>query len=512
MWLYPMKRKSDVSTLFPQFHTLVEKYYNTPLVSLFTDNGGEFIKLIPYLQTHGISHFTTPPHTPEQNGIAERRHRHIVETGLSLLHHAKLPLTFWSHAFQTAAHLINRLPTPILEFKSPYDKLHNAPPSYQKLKPFGCLCYPWLRPYSSSKIHPRSAPCIFLGYSSSKSAYKCFELTSNRLYHSRHVEFIEHIFPYHPENSTSVSLPTADSFCHLLHDSPEHNSCSQPTPCCPTHTTIHSIPDIPHTPVITTTNPSSDHTSSSNNISSPLPPPLPHSTSAPHDNSDTPSSPSAASSPSLPPRRRKPNPKYYNPNLINSTTLHPIPPTLEPSTHSQALKDSRCRHAMDSEFNALLQNQTWELIPPSTHTPIGCKWVFRIKRKPDGSIDKYKARLVAKGFLQQYGKDYFDTFSPVTKPVTIRTILAIALSNNWPLRQLDVNNAFLHGTLHEEVFISQPPGYVHPQYPNHICKLKKSIYGLKQAPRAWYIELTTFLIQCGFQKSLADASLFIYKH
>ena len=119
---------------------------------------------------------------------------------------------------------------------------------------------------------------------------------------------------------------------------------------------------------------------------------------------------------------------------------------------------------------------------------------------------------MAKGFQQQYGKDYFDTFSPVTKPVTIQTVLSIALSKNWSLRQLDVNNAFLHGTLNEKVFMLQPPGYIHPQFPNHICKLKKSLYGLKQAPRAWYIKLSTFLISFGFHKSMADASLFIYNH
>ncbi|GKE03301.1 retrovirus-related pol polyprotein from transposon RE1 [Tanacetum coccineum] len=112
---------------------------------------------------------------------------------------------------------------------------------------------------------------------------------------------------------------------------------------------------------------------------------------------------------------------------------------------------------------------------------------------------------------QQHGKDYFDTFSPVTKPITIRTILSIALSKNWSLRQLDVNNAFLHGTLHEDVFMTQPPGYINPEFPHHICKLKKALYGLKQAPRAWYIELTNFLLHFGFRKSLADASLFIYQ-
>lgn len=167
---------------------------------------------------------------------------------------------------------------------------------------------------------------------------------------------------------------------------------------------------------------------------------------------------------------------------------------------------------MDDEFNALLHNGTWELIPSSGHKPIGCKWVFRIKRNPDGSIAKYNARLVAKGFLQQHGVSYFDTFSPITKPVTIRTVLSIALSMNWPLKQFDVNNAFLQGTLHETVYMDQPPGYAHPQYPNHICRLRKSIYGLKQAPRSWYLELTNFLLAFGFRKSLANASLFVYNH
>lgn len=165
---------------------------------------------------------------------------------------------------------------------------------------------------------------------------------------------------------------------------------------------------------------------------------------------------------------------------------------------------------MEDEYNALIHNATWDLVPPSSHQPIGCKWVFRIKRNPDGTISKYKACLVAKGFLQQYGKDYFDTFSPVTKPVTIRTVLSIALSQDWPLRQLDVNNAFLHGTLQEEVYMVQPPGFIHSQYPNHICKLRKSLYDLKQASRAWYMALTSFLLETGFRKSQEDASLFIY--
>ena len=114
IWLYPMKLKSDVFSIFSQFKSLVEKFFNLPLISFYSDSGDEFIKLKSLLETHGISHFTSPPYTPELKGTVERRHRHIVETGCTLLHHANLPSQFWSYAFNTATYLINRMPTPNL--------------------------------------------------------------------------------------------------------------------------------------------------------------------------------------------------------------------------------------------------------------------------------------------------------------------------------------------------------------------------------------------------------------
>jgi hypothetical protein len=178
----------------------------------------------------------------------------------------------------------------------------------------------------------------------------------------------------------------------------------------------------------------------------------------------------------------------------------------------EALADPNWKKAMEEEYAALFKNGIWHLVHcrPGMNL-MDCKWVFKIKRKADGSIDGYKGRLVAKGFKQKYGIDYEDTFSPVVKIATVRLVLSLAVARGWCLRQLDVQNAFLHGILEEEVYMKQPPGFENSNASHLVCKLDKAIYGLKQAPRAWYSRLSTKLISLGFRASKSDTSLFIYR-
>ena len=506
-WLYPLHHKSDVSTVFTNFRKLVENFFQSSIKTVYSDGGGEYQALTSCLSACGIQHLKSPPHTPQLVGSAERKHRHIVETGLSLLHQASMPPSFWSVAFQTVVYLINRMLTPILQYQSSFEKLFHKLPNLHKLKVFGCLCYPWLRPYASHKLTPRSKPCTFIGYSLEHNAFRCYEPQTKKVFISRHVIFEESVFPFQ-NNPTMQTTPINIHHWNI----PPISSHEPPmTPSSPysqdSHTTITPVQQL-LTPSISPL-PSSQVSPINEGIPSAtlplaLPSPRPSDIVMPtvgpvHDNDSPSAIPPTQSTTSTPPRHpmtTRSKSGIFKPRQV--LDLHAITNSSteasEPTTITQAQKSSHWRKAMCDEYDALLHNSTWTLVPfHHTQNIIGCKWVFRIKRNPDGSVARYKARLVAKGFHQRPGVDFTETFSPVVKPTTIRLILSLAISKGWHIRQLDVNNAFLQGSLTEDVFMQQPPGFVHPQYPRHVCKLQKAIYGLRQAPRAWYNELGSFL-------------------
>ncbi|KAB1212300.1 Retrovirus-related Pol polyprotein from transposon TNT 1-94 [Morella rubra] len=480
-WLFPLQCKSDVYNTFVNFTKTVEWFFSLQISSVQFDWGGEFRSLHHFLLSQGISHRRSCPHIHQQNSVIERKHKHIVESGLTLLAHASLPKRFWIDAFKTAVYLINRLPSPVITNQFPYFLLFHKQPDYTSLRVFGSACYPHLRPYTGHKLDFRSALCVFIGYSTDHKQYLCYHIPSQRTYISRNVVFDESVFPF--QGSPSVVF-------------------------VPPVSTVTSLPStiVLPAPVLT---PSShpSHSSVSAPVSSPEP-----ACDVVAPCSEAPSSPLPF--PRYPTRVRRPKQHTdgtvpWPPPRAHLTTASVVP--LEPTSVTEALKYLEWRQAMEAEFQALLQTRTWTLVPShSAQNVLGCKWIFRTKFHADGSVEQRKVLFVTKGFHQQQGLDYQETFSPVVKPSTVWLIISLAVQVGWPLHQLDVQNAFLHEDLSDDVFMAQPSGFIHPDYPSHVCKLQKALYGLKQAPLSWFSKLSSRLLELGFSASHADSSLFTY--
>uniref|UniRef100_A0A2N9HCG1 Integrase catalytic domain-containing protein n=1 Tax=Fagus sylvatica TaxID=28930 RepID=A0A2N9HCG1_FAGSY len=451
-----------------------------------TDNGQEFLetKLQSYLQTHGIIHERTCVETPQQNGVAERKHRHLLNIARSLRFQAHLPLKFWGECVLTAAYLINRTPSRILHNKSPFELLFNTIPNYNHLRVFGCLCYAQTLRAHRDKFSPRASKCLFLGYPNNHKAYKLYNLDTQKIFFSRDVTFHEDIFPF--QDLPDISHP---SIPILPLPVPEP---IPPTPSPPPTTTTNSPPP-PSTslrPRRTTSRPTylQDYVCPTLHVG------------------PTASSLTTSTSGTAHPLSAFLSYSRFSPSHL--TFLHALTSYVEPSCYSTALRHSHWREAMSNELCALEANSTWTLEPlPHEKKPIGCKWVFKTKLNADGSIERYKACLVAKSYTQIEGLDYHETFALVAKMTTVRCLLAVAAAQQWIIHQLDVNNAFLHGDLDEEVYMTPPPGYC-PKGETRVCRLRKSLYGLKQASRNWFFKLTTVLLDAGFTQSQADHSLF----
>ena len=444
----------------------------------------------------------------------------------------------------TAVYLINRLPTPILQNKSPYQLVFNQEPEYGLLKNFGCACYPCLRPYTTSKLDSLSERCVFLGYSAFHSGYRCLPLSSGRLYISRDVVFIENTYPYQEQSHPAPNTNSNDQQSFgLIESSPAITTptsttqvISPPKAITPVTSKASLIPismqeaqsSPPPNPTLDSTNciqnstiSSPNSTDSSHDISNDISPSSHDISPTGHIPSADPLSPSNLDSSNIKSqvqtRRLSDIIRRIDSSGSTSTIKFPLPTCFhttisaspDPINFSIAITKPEWAAAMNEEFQALLHIKTWKLVPrPPKRPVIGCKWIYKTKPSAHGLPPKYKARLVAKGFLQEGGIDYHETFSPVIKVTTIRLLLSLAVSQRWQIRQLDISNAFLHGDLHELIYMDQPQGFQDAQYPHHVCQLKKSLYGLKQAPREWFHKLTSQLIHLRFQGSKTDTSLY----
>lgn len=306
-WFYPLRNKSDFASTFTVFLNLVQTQFSTKLNIFQSDGGKEFVnnRVKKLLDENGTLHRMSCPYTPQQNGRAERKHRHVVDTGLALLFNSHTPPIYWVHAFTTAVYIINRLPSKVLKNKSPFEQIFSQSPDYANFRTFGCRVYPYLRNYAAHKLSPRSLPCIFLGYCTQYKGFECHDLKTSRVYVTRHARFDEANFPF--KNDTLHvnlhSLPWqsfSDDSSTTFIPSQTTVTSSNPNPTSDyTQTPIGPCCDPPTTTIIEPTH-LHDSITSSSPVSTPLTSPTPLPSPTPIDPLSSPTPIDPLSSPTEP--------------------------------------------------------------------------------------------------------------------------------------------------------------------------------------------------------------------
>ncbi|PLW39848.1 hypothetical protein PCANC_20653 [Puccinia coronata f. sp. avenae] len=550
--IYPMKYKSDSFACFKIFCAFFERDGRHKILSLRTDNGGEYIsnEFSSYLSQAGIKHEPGPPHSPELNGVAERTNRTISNLVRSSLLTANLPKSFWVDAIQHFMFSYNSFPchTPV-GFKPPVSILKEKPVDVKSVHPFGCLVWYKIPEADRKKLDRKGRASVLLSYLSDGNGYRLWDLEKRSVVKSRDVIFDDSSFPYgcklnsppapqaveidwpqRPPEPVPPALPQHDPMPVHLQPSFDRrltasihapgNAPREPSPTCSNSDSTYSpqvvSPRLPSTPDLSIISLPPSPLFRRHLL--PLPSPQPRRRTVPrqsllHRRKKSPTPPPKSPSPPTPPRRRsgreRKAPDRYGNWAKNASADSDVD---TPKTWRQLLKSPkkhRWLKAAEEEFASLLGMQTWRLVPrPAKRRIIKSKWVFKVKRRPDHTIQKLKARLVAMGYSQIQGLDYDEVFSPTLRLETLRLIFSLLATRGWKGRQVDFKTAFLNGHLDKPVFMEQPPGFEDPQHPDWVCEVNRSLYGLKQSPRQWNIELHKALLNLGLTNSKYDPTLY----
>jgi hypothetical protein len=501
---------------------MVEKEKGVNIKCLRSDGGGEYFskEFNEYLKEHGIQRKYSCSYSPQQNGVAERKNRHIAEITCAMLNEKNLLNYFWAETIATAVYIMNRTPTATIHGMTPEEKFTGKKLDVSHFRVFGCITYVHVPDEKRSKLDPKAEKCIFIGYSLEQKGYRCFNPSTRKLQVSKDVVFDKMVSWYSPlKIAEDGEARNGDVSSNVEQESqlisgPQESSISGSNNT-PWKGRLRSSKIVDGTSQTSSKNSHVDDESSDSEKSVSGETKIPSVTTlgawmakkalkTPDNNNGV---------------RRSTRVKYPVQRLTYDgfvahhyaymvRVLHEV----EPTYFEQVVGNPKWDNAMDEEMAALDANATWELVAlPKDKKAIGCKWVYKVKHNADGSVSRYKARLVVKGYAQTYGIDYEETYSPVAKMTTVRAIIVMAITKGWSLHQMDVNNVFLHGDLQEEMYMEQPPGYVDQTHPNLVCRLKKALYGLKQAPRAWSDKIAQYLVTSGFQTSKADFSLYVKK-
>ncbi|KAJ9563184.1 hypothetical protein OSB04_008344 [Centaurea solstitialis] len=443
-YVYLMRHKSETFEKFKEYQNEVQNLLDKRIKFLRSDRGGEYLsdEFDNHLMECGIVSQLTPPYTPQMNGVSERRNRTLLDMVRTMMCHSSLPVSFWGHALETAAHILNRAPTKSVE-KTPYELWKGKKPNMSFLKIWGCEVY--VKRPTSEKLKPKSDKCFFVGYPKTTVGYYFYNPEENKVFVARNGKFLEEKFLSLENTRKDVDLQIVDE----------------------EDTTPVVEPEIQHDNVEPQSETIEEVRTQDLRRSS----------------------------------RVRQEPDRYLGFLVSqdSGDLN------EPTSYGEAVSGSESeqwQEAMKAEMQSMYDNQVWELTDLPQHCKaVGRKWVFKKKTDMDGNVHTFKARLVAKGFTQTHGIDYDETFSPVAMLKSIRILMAISAYFNYEIWQMDVKTAFLNGKLTEDVYMEQPEGFEDPKNPNKVCKLLKSIYGLKQASRSWNLHFDERIKEFGFAKS-----------
>ena len=390
--------------------------------------------------------------------MVERKNRTVVSMVRAMLKAKDLPRELWGEAVNTAVYILNRSSSKTLQGQTPHEKWTRRKPSVDHLRTFGCIVHVKDTRRHQSKLENRSKPMIFMGYELGSKAYKCLDPINLKVVISQDVIFEEaERWKWSMQGENTAPLTFLPNF---LSDQGLEDQ-------------IESLDEEEEA--------SAEVTSSSN-----------------------------ASSDMHSPRYRSLTDMYSETSPIIQDEEAYLLLGEEPLSYTEAAGEEVWMRAMREEMLAIDRNDTWELeIPPPNCRPIGLKWIFKLKKNPQGVIVKYKARLVVKDYSQRKRLDYDEIYAPLVRFETILLLIALAALKDWQIHHLDVKSAFLNGEIKEEIYVKQPEGFLVKAKEGWVLRLKKALYGLKQARRAWYFKLHSCLHYLSIIKSDYEESLYL---
>ncbi|KAJ9558238.1 hypothetical protein OSB04_012852 [Centaurea solstitialis] len=520
-WVYFLRTKDETSGLIKPFVTRMENKTNLRVKVIRSDNGTEFknADLNSFCEEKGIERQYSAPRTPQQNGVAERRNRTLIE------------------ATRTIVLIVKS------KGKTPYELFEKKKPYIGFLKPFRCPCSILDTKTHLGKFDSKSDDGFLVGYYSQSKALRVFNNSTRIIEESDNVKCNENT-PNIPgsgpnwlfdidllTNSLNMSnaVNTGSGTEQIQETSPPFVVFPMPL------TDTNDVCTTEETKPVQQMEPENDEknedqqieeTSLSDNIEV-----IPASDEGPQWDQEPEVNDSNLGVDLLEePLHLTRTQKHHPPILVIGDIQSPMITRMqskaitnpqsgmifvflsqtEPKKALDAMKDPSWIEAMQEELLQFVLQHVWDLVDlPRGHRVIGTKWIFRNKTDERGIVIKNKARLVAQGYTQEEGIDYDDVFAPVARIEAIRLFLAFASYKGFKVYQMDVNGAFLYGTIVEEVYVSQPLGFEDPKYPDKVYKLRKALYGLHQAPRAWYDTLSSYLLKNKFERGVIDKTLFI---